>query len=145
MVELEKQGVPTVIFTAQAFEGDAHQSAKTFGVTGLPLAVVPLPFSNQSPEGIEKMVDDAFDQVVAGLTRAVTASDTETVEGSAMSDEETIPYWSCALCGEPVAPFAGAVWLSDVAVLCVKCGKTHNDNQETLPAIDTDASGSKDK
>ena len=87
MVEIEKQGVPTVIFTAQAFVGDARQSAKTFGVNGLPLAVVPLPFSNQSKEGIEKMVDDAFDQVVVGLTQAVAASGADTEAGAPLGDK----------------------------------------------------------
>lgn len=75
MVELEKQGIPTVIFTAQAFVKDARQSAISFGLKNLPLAVVPLPFSNQSPESIAKMVDDCFDQVVAGLTQAVGTSE----------------------------------------------------------------------
>ena len=86
MVELEKQGVPTVIFTAQAFVGDARQSSKTFGVSGLPLAVVPLPFSNQSPEGIQKMVDDSYEQVVAGLTQAVEASDADQTIGESVGD-----------------------------------------------------------
>ena len=87
MVELEKQGVPTVIFTAQAFVGDARQSAKTFGLANLPLAVVPLPFSNQSPEGIRKMVDDSFDQVVAGLTQSVRALEGDNTVGVGVSDE----------------------------------------------------------
>ena len=69
MVELEKQGVPTVVFTAQAFVKDARQSAKTFGIRNLPLAVVPSTFSNQSGDAIRKMVDDGFDQIIAGLTR----------------------------------------------------------------------------
>jgi hypothetical protein len=72
-VELERRGVPTVIFTAQAFVEDAHRSARTFGLPGLPLAVVPLPFTNQTREAIHRMVDQAFDQVLAGLTRPVEA------------------------------------------------------------------------
>jgi len=75
MVELEKQGVPTVIFTAQTFVKDARQSSKSFGVSNLPLAVVPLPFTNQSEESIRRMVEESFGQVVAGLTLAVGTSE----------------------------------------------------------------------
>ncbi len=71
MVELERRGVPTVIFTAEAFVRDAQQSAQTFGLAGLPLAVVPLPFTNQSAESIRKMVDASFEEVIAGLTQPV--------------------------------------------------------------------------
>lgn len=77
MVELERRGVPTVIFTAQAFVHDAERSAASFGLPGLPLAVVPLPFTNQRPEAVHRMVDAAIDQVVAGLTHAVEAPATE--------------------------------------------------------------------
>ncbi len=71
MVELERRGVPTVIFTAQAFVHDAERSAASFGLPGLPLAVMPVPFTNQRPDAIHRMVDDAFEQVIAGLTRPV--------------------------------------------------------------------------
>ena len=71
MVELERRGVPTVLFTAKTFVHDAHRSAASFGVPGLPIAVVPLPFTNQRPEAIHRMAEDAFDQVLAGLTRPV--------------------------------------------------------------------------
>src|SRR3990172_2838068 len=73
MVEMERRGIPTVLFTAKTFVHDAQRSAASFGLPGLPLAVVPLPFTNQRPEDIHRMVDDAFDQVLAGLTREVEA------------------------------------------------------------------------
>ena len=73
MVELERRGIPTVIFTAQAFVHDAERSAASFGLPGLPLAVVPLPFTNQTPEAIHRMVEAAFAQVLAGLTQPVEA------------------------------------------------------------------------
>lgn len=71
MVELERRGVPTVIFTAEAFVEDARRSAATFGLPGLPLAVVPAPFTNQPAEAIHRMAEAAFGDVVAGLTRPV--------------------------------------------------------------------------
>src|SRR2546429_7871774 len=66
MVELERRGVPTVLFAAQAFVHDAHRSAASFGLAGLPLAVVPLPFTNQKPGDVHRMAERAFEQVVAG-------------------------------------------------------------------------------
>ena len=73
MVEMERRGIPTVLFTAKTFVHDADRSAASFGLPGLPLVVVPLPFTNQRPEDIHRMVDDAFDQLLAGLTRDVKA------------------------------------------------------------------------
>src|SRR3972149_7501905 len=73
MVERERRGIPTVLFTATTFVHDADRSAASFGLPGLPLAVVPLPFTNQRPEDIHRMVDDAFDQLLAVLTRKVEA------------------------------------------------------------------------
>jgi hypothetical protein len=88
MVEVERRGVPTVLFTAKTFVHDAQRSAASFGLPGLPLAVVPLPFTNQRPEDIHRMVDDSFDQVLAGLTR-----DVEVVERSeAPTVEEALAY-----------------------------------------------------
>jgi hypothetical protein len=69
MVELERRGIPTVIFTAERFVEDARRSAASFGIPGAPLAVVPLPFTNQRPEDVHRMAEEAFAQVVAGLTR----------------------------------------------------------------------------
>jgi hypothetical protein len=77
MVELERRGVPTVFFTAQTFVHDAHRSAASFGLPGLPIAVVPMPFTNQRPEDIHRMAEGAFDEVMAGLTREVQAPASE--------------------------------------------------------------------
>src|SRR3989337_2044969 len=55
MVEMERRGIPTVLFTATTFVHDADRSAASFGLPGLPLAVVPLPFTNQRPEDIHRM------------------------------------------------------------------------------------------
>ncbi len=73
MVELERRGIPTVIFTAETFVHDAQRSAASFGLPELPLAVVPKPFTNQRPEDIHRMAAAAFDQVIAGLTRPLPA------------------------------------------------------------------------
>jgi hypothetical protein len=88
MVELERRGIPAVLFTADTFVHDARRSAASFGLPGLPLAVVPRPFTNQRPEDIHRMVDEAFEQVLAGLTR-----DVETPEHREPPPvEETLAY-----------------------------------------------------
>src|SRR2546429_6053855 len=84
MVELERGGIPTVLFTAQTFVHDAHRSAASFGLAGLPRAVVPLPFTNQTPADIHGMAGRAFDQIRAGLTRPVEAP--EAVERSPLDE-----------------------------------------------------------
>jgi hypothetical protein len=71
MMEFEKRGVPTVSFTADTFVRDARRSAESFGFGGLPLAVVPLPFTNQPPDAVCGAVDECIDKVVAGLTKKV--------------------------------------------------------------------------
>src|SRR5688500_15092774 len=71
MVELERRGIPTVLFTSKTFVHDAERSAATFGLPGLPIAVVPLPFTNQRPEAVHAMAEEALEQVLAGLTRPV--------------------------------------------------------------------------
>ena len=88
MVELERRGTPTVLFTAQTFVHDAHRSAASFGLAGLPLAVVPLPFTNQKAEDIHRMAEAAFDQVLAGLTKTVETP--TTIERPAL--EERLVY-----------------------------------------------------
>ncbi len=68
MVELEKAGVSTVAFTAEAFVKDARRSAQAFGLPALPIAVVPLPLTNQTPDEIRRAVDGCIDQVIEALT-----------------------------------------------------------------------------
>src|SRR5512144_106468 len=77
MVELERRGIPTVFFTAKTFVHDAQRSAASFGLAGLPIAVLPAPVTNQRPDDIHAMVDGAIEQVIAGLTRPVAAAPPE--------------------------------------------------------------------
>lgn len=74
MVLLEQLGTPTVAYVSKTFVEDAHHSAETFGLAELPIAVMELPFTNQSPEGIHRMVDATFDQVLHALTADVNGN-----------------------------------------------------------------------
>lgn len=70
MVEFEKRGIPTVSWTAEGFIEDAMRSAENFGMGSLSIAIMPMPFTNQSSDGISTMVSECIGQVVDGLTRA---------------------------------------------------------------------------
>ena len=116
MVELERRGVPTVLFTAQTFVHDAHRSAASFGLPGLPLAVVPLPFSNQTPEAVHGMAREAFAQVVAGLTGPVEAPATTPPE----SLDERLVYEAedlLAAADRMTADFLARGWSDGFAVV----------------------------
>ncbi|MEE8292223.1 MAG: hypothetical protein V3R80_12130 [Candidatus Tectomicrobia bacterium] len=69
MMEFEKRGIPTVSWTAEGFVEDALRSAENFGMATLSMATMPLPYTNQSPDNIERMVSECIDQVVHGLTK----------------------------------------------------------------------------
>ena len=69
MMEFEKRGIPTVSWTAEGFVEDALRSAENFGMATLSMATMPLPFTNQSPDNIERMVSECIDQVAHGLTK----------------------------------------------------------------------------
>ena len=69
MMEFEKRGIPTVSWTAEGFVEDALRSAENFGMATLSMATMPLPFTNQSPDNIERMVSECIGQVVHGLTK----------------------------------------------------------------------------
>jgi hypothetical protein len=101
MLEFEKRGVPTVSFTAEGFRRDAHRSAESFGLPRLPLAVMPEPFTNHSPESIRAMVENGLDQVVAGLTNNVP-SDTLESEITLIDDE-----WLIFRADDPLHALAG--------------------------------------
>src|SRR3990170_6605165 len=70
MVGMERAGLPTVSFPAAGFVKDARRSAQAFGLTALPIAVVPLPLTNQTPEEIRRAVEGCIDQVIQGLTES---------------------------------------------------------------------------
>jgi len=69
MILVEKNGVPTVSFTAAHFVNDARATADLMGLPALPLAVVEGEFTNQPYDRIRSMVAGAVEQVVRGLTQ----------------------------------------------------------------------------
>src|SRR3970040_2590106 len=70
MVQMERVALATASSTAAGFVKDARRSAQAFGLTALPIAVVPLPWTNQTPEEVRRAVDGCIDQVIQGLTES---------------------------------------------------------------------------
>jgi hypothetical protein len=72
MFELEKRGIPTVSWTAERFIDDAQASALAFGLTTIPIAIIPVPCTNEPADRIRQMAADSIDQVIDGLTKPVS-------------------------------------------------------------------------
>jgi hypothetical protein len=65
-------------FVASQFVSDARHSASSFGIKDLALTVVPLPFTNQTPDEIRANVDKNIDGVVGALTKPLGKATYET-------------------------------------------------------------------
>jgi len=68
MCHVERRGTPALAWTAEQFCEDAHWSANVWGVPELAIGVVPECFTNNSPERIRAMVDEATAAVIRALT-----------------------------------------------------------------------------
>lgn len=71
MTELEKRGIPIVMWTGSYFTRDAQVSARAFGFDTLAMAVIEKATAARSPEDLHQMVDNSIDQVIDGLTKPV--------------------------------------------------------------------------
>jgi len=67
-MELEKRGVPTVTFVGDLFVVLANFERQTFGLPGLPLAVIDYPIGSVPPAEATRRALGAFDQILTGLT-----------------------------------------------------------------------------
>lgn len=70
-VELERRGIPTVMVSQDVFEAASKAQARVLGMPDLPLVIAPQPRPSDTPEKLERDVEDAFKSAVAGLTRPV--------------------------------------------------------------------------
>ncbi|MSQ53117.1 MAG: hypothetical protein EXR28_14665 [Betaproteobacteria bacterium] len=71
ITQIEKRGIPGVLFVAQSFVRDAQASARAFGLNDVALAVMPTPGTNKPEDTLRQMAADAIEQVITGLTRPV--------------------------------------------------------------------------
>jgi len=68
MVQLEREGIPTVTLSTNVFELAAKTRAKMLGIPNLPLIVVRCANSGDSSEYLESRVGDIFQIAVEVLT-----------------------------------------------------------------------------
>ncbi|MGE0879468.1 MAG: hypothetical protein AB7L13_09675 [Acidimicrobiia bacterium] len=69
MSEVERRGTPAMAWTADTFAEDAKWSANVWGCPELAIVQVPECFTNNQPDLIRRMVDDATDAVIRAFTR----------------------------------------------------------------------------
>ena len=68
MVEIEKQGTPTVLIVSGRFEHDARASARAFAMPGIRYVVVPWIYRNLDRDRTLQQTEAAFDTLVGELT-----------------------------------------------------------------------------
>ncbi len=65
---MEKKGIPTVTIATTAFEELARSTMQEQDISDMALVVVPHPVAGHNLEGIQKMVDTAFPDILKSAT-----------------------------------------------------------------------------
>jgi hypothetical protein len=68
MVEMERQGVPTVTLCTEGFLNAGAEKAAMSGMPDLRIVGIPFPFASLPPETARARGVQAFDAIVAALT-----------------------------------------------------------------------------
>lgn len=71
MLELEKRGTPTVMWTSVAFVNDGEVSARAFGFDTLAMATIEKATAAHPPEELCRMINASINQIIEGLTKPV--------------------------------------------------------------------------
>ncbi len=66
----EAHGVPTAIVISSAFVPAARLQAAALGAPAYPVVVVPHPVQPLTPEGLQRLADKIFEEVVCQVTSA---------------------------------------------------------------------------
>ena len=69
-IELERKGIATVTLCTTGFRNAGMKQASMLGIPNLPIVDVPFPFASLSPELARARGVDAFDSIVAALTKS---------------------------------------------------------------------------
>ena len=69
MVELERKGIATVTLCTTGFRNAGVKQASMLGIPDLPIVDVPFPFASLPPEQARARGVEAFDAIVAALTK----------------------------------------------------------------------------
>lgn len=70
MYELERQGIPSVTLCTSGFINAGAKQAAMLGIPGLPIVAIPFPFASLPPDQARARGAQAYDEIVAALTRS---------------------------------------------------------------------------
>ena len=70
MIQLERQGIATVTVCTSGFRNAGMKQAAMLGIPELPIVDIPFPFASLAPEQARARGVDAFDAIVAALTKS---------------------------------------------------------------------------
>jgi hypothetical protein len=68
--ELERKGIATATLCTTGFRNAGVKQASMLGIPGLAIVDVPFPFASLPPEQARARGADAFDAIVAALTKS---------------------------------------------------------------------------
>jgi hypothetical protein len=68
VIRLERRGVPSVAVATRPFIDEAVEQADSLGMLGIAIVYVPHPVQLLEPGELQALADEAFSDVVDGLT-----------------------------------------------------------------------------
>jgi hypothetical protein len=72
MIQMERQGIATATICTSGFRNAGMKQAAMLGIPELPIVDIPFPFATLPPEQARTRGAEAFDAVVAALTKSAT-------------------------------------------------------------------------
>jgi hypothetical protein len=66
-INLEKRGVPTIVFISSYFINNAKNMARLKGIQDYPFIVLPHPVSSLGPEDINNLIKQCFPEILGLL------------------------------------------------------------------------------
>lgn len=69
MIQLERKGIATATICTSGFRNAGIKQATMLGIPGLPIVDIPFPFASLPPDQASQRGADAFDTIVAALTK----------------------------------------------------------------------------
>ena len=70
MIQLERKGIATATICTSGFRNAGAKQATMMGIPSLPIVDIPFPFASLPPEQARARGVDAFDAIVAALTKS---------------------------------------------------------------------------
>jgi hypothetical protein len=71
MVQLERKGIATATVCTSGFRNAGVKQATMLGIPGLPIVDIPFPFASLPPDEARARGAQAFEAIVAALTKRV--------------------------------------------------------------------------